>query len=113
MLTLQFKTPLEIKDELKPNVDIVYFGSQNDPFVLFEGNVDFRWVEYDSNGNQTGSETCYTGDLTDEYLGQRLELDDGSGYEILEWCVNGLIGEELSFIMLSEDYYDQFEKSNQ
>lgn len=113
MLILKFKTPSEIKDELKPNIDIVYFGSANEPFALFEGTVEFRWVEYDNNGNQTGSETCYTGDLTDEYLGQRIELDDNSGYEILEWSVNGLLGEDISFIMPSEDYYHQFDKSTE
>ncbi len=111
MLTLNFKTPSEIQKELKPNIDIVYFGSENDPFALLEGSVDLRWVEYDNDGSATGTETIYTGDLTDYAIGDRVDVDHETGYEILEWSVNGLDGKDIHYAMLFDDFSHQFEKN--
>lgn len=114
MLTLQFKTPLEIQNQLKPNIDIVYFGggssSSVDSFELVEGSVELNWVEYDSNGSQTGTTTRYTEDLTQHSIGDRVDSDYNDGYEVLEWYVNGLCGKDIDHIMIAEDFFNQFDK---
>lgn len=110
MLTLNFKNASEIKDELKPNVNIVYF-SDSDGFSLElrEGTIDLRWVEYDNKGYHTGTETIYSGDLTDYAIGDRVDVDYETGYEILEWSVNGIYGKDIKHIMLADDFFNQFE----
>lgn len=95
MLNLNLKTPkefLENKDEIQHNTPCVYLllseSHSIESFELFQGDIEFIWVEYDQNNEHTGNMTRFTEENEGWMIGDR--LDNEETYDVLEWRIDGL-----------------------
>lgn len=103
MLTLNFKTPKEIENELSNNCLCVALMTINGATELIEDEISFLWVEYDPDGNETGSTTLFQDAEAEHFkLGDRLDSEDT--YEVLEWFFDGKCSKDIGFIIRSDEY---------
>jgi hypothetical protein len=112
MLNLKFQTPAQIKNELTQGCDCVALILTNGSTNLIEDSVQFKWVEYDKENNETGTITIFSENENngeDFEIGDRIDSNDT--YEVLEWFFNGMSHNDISFIMTSKHYNDAIDFS--
>ena len=96
----------EMKHELKANASYVilfrgtYHGSEE--YYQKEGKLDFTWVEYDQDGNQTGTTTSCKEDGVLE-IGKTVQNEDGTK-DVLEISFGNVEENDILFICPAEEY---------
>ncbi len=96
----------EMKHELKANTNYIilfrenYHGSEE--FIQREGELDFTWVEYDKEGNQTGTTTgCSDKGILE--IGKTTHNDDGTK-DVLEVSFGNVEENDILFICPIDEY---------
>ena len=96
----------EMRNELKANASYVilfrenYHGSEE--YHQKEGTLDFNWVEYDQDGEQTGTTTsCKEYGVLE--IGKTVQNEDGTK-DVLEVCFGNVEENDILFICPAEEY---------
>lgn len=107
MLNLQLKTVTEMKDELTHDLPCYYIrpkdaiDSEQIDFVL--ADIEWVWVEYDQNDDETGTTTRFTEEDEGWKIGDR--MDNVLTYDILEIRIDGYFAKEHDFLIISEEEF--------